>query len=788
MDGNGSAGCNCTEVTALRSQVHELEKRLESLQAAGEDFLPERANWEIVQLETRLKETENYLDYILRASGECVIVTDRNNTIIRINAALVDTLGYGIEELLGSPFSKIIPLLPGFYISTTGDTVVIGNEFLALYERTQSAIFDEGRHEYEMYLLQKCGKIVPVEMSTTLLCDERGNRNGTVSVGRDVSGRKKMYEALKRAKEKAEDATRSKSEFLANMSHEIRTPMNAVIGFTTMLLETKLDAEQTDYLQTVRQSAHVLLALINDILDFSKLEAGKMDLEEIDFDPGELAYDVCDLIKPRMEGKAIELLCRVDDDIPPAVKGDAVKMRQVLVNLMDNAVKFTHRGEVELSLEKEEETEEHIKLHVKVRDTGIGIPQDKLTGIFKMFQQADGSTTRKFGGTGLGLSICKGISQAMKGDIWAESLARREVLHAQSMSAGPGSIFHFVTCFKKSGRPAAGASHRLSLAGKKVMIVDQNEHSRSALKHLFASAGSRVTLLAEAEKAAETLRAALNAGDRFDICLMDIRMPVVNGYDVARMIRQHEDLSTLPLVALSSSPLAGAREWEAAGFSGLLAKPVRPQKLLKMVEQVLGGGGAAEVRPAQGSAHPPGERQEALAPQHDPAEEAAHGSTRILLVEDNPVNQKLALKMLSKYGYEVKTAGNGAEAVKMYQRSAEEDERGNLETIRKKGRTKDNGSYHLIFMDVQMPVMDGLTATREIRKWEQGKGVHIPVIAMTANAVEGDREKCLAAGMDDYIAKPIRKEDVVALVEKWKRTGAGERRKKTVAAMGAGGY
>ena len=760
------------EVTTLRKQAHNLEKRLESLRSEGEDCERENAEWEIVQLEARLQETENYLEHILCASGECVIVTDSNHTIVRINAALVDTLGYGIEELIGKAFSAIIPLVPGSYISTTGDMIVIGNEFLALYGKTQSRILHQGRHEYEMYLLQKCGKIVPVEMSTTLLYDEKGKKNGTVSVGRDVSDRKKMYEALKRAKEEAEDATRYKSEFLANMSHEIRTPMNAVLGFTGMLLETALDSEQRDYVKTVKQSAQALLALINDILDFSKLEAGKMDLEEIDFDPEELPYDVCDLIKPKMEGKDIELLCRVGDDIPSSVKGDAIKVRQVLVNLMDNAVKFTHQGEIELSLEKEEETEEHVKLHAKVRDSGIGIPQDKLKSIFKMFQQADGSTTREFGGTGLGLSICKGISRAMAGDVWAESLTSRELRHAQSISGGPGSIFHFTACLKKSDKLSSGTSQYRCLAGKKVMIVDKNQHSRGILNHLFRSVGSRVTVLSESEKVQDTLLAALNADDAFAICMLDIQMPVLNGYDLARMVRQNEKLTALPLVALLSFPLAGAKQCRAAGFNGILAKPVRRQKLLDMVEELLTGKEDKSVSCMQGTGNLFGGRIEKIPSQHTAEDETIKEATRILLVEDNVVNQKLAVTMLSKAGCQVETASNGIEAITMYKLSAGEEGNGSAEASHAKDGTKENGSYNLIFMDVQMPVMDGLTATREIRRWEHERGFHIPVIAMTANAMEGDREKCLEAGMDDYIAKPIRREDVFALVEKWKQVCA----------------
>jgi CheY-like chemotaxis protein len=548
--------------------------------------------------------------------------------------------------------------------------------------------------------------------------------------------------------------------------------MNAVIGFTTMLLETSLDSEQQDYVRTVKQSAHSLLALINDILDFSKLEAGKMDLEEIDFDPEELAYDICDLIKPKVEGKDIELLCRVGEDIPSSVKGDATKVRQVLLNLMDNAVKFTHQGEVELSLEKEEETKEHIKLHAKVRDTGIGIPQDKLKSIFQMFQQADGSTTRKFGGTGLGLSICKGISRAMAGDAWADSLTGRELRHAQSTSGGPGSIFHFTARFKKSDKLPRGTSHHLSLAGKKVMIVDKNQHSRGILNHLFRAAGARVTALSGAENVQETLLDALNTGDAFAICILDIHMPVINGYDLARMVRQNEKLTAIPLVALETFPMVGAKQSREAGFNGFLAKPVRRRKLLGMVEELLAGKDKKRGSCLHNTTDVIAAGRAALPNEHFTMKKTVEASTRILLVEDNVVNQKLAVTMLSKAGCQVETASNGIEAITMYKLSAGEEGSGSAEASHANDGTKENGSYNLIFMDVQMPVMDGLTATREIRRWEHERGFHIPVIAMTANAMEGDREKCLEAGMDDYIAKPIRREDVFALVEKWKRVCA----------------
>jgi CheY-like chemotaxis protein len=355
----------------------------------------------------------------------------------------------------------------------------------------------------------------------------------------------------------------------------------------------------------------------------------------------------------------------------------------------------------------------------------------------------------------------------MAGDVWAESLTMRELRHAQSTSGDAGSIFHFMACFKKSDKLSSGTSHHHSLAGKKVMIVDKNQHSRGILNHLFRSVGSRVTVLSEAEKVQETLLAALNADDAFDICMLDIQMPVINGYDVARMVRQNEKLTNLPLVALASFPLAGAKQCREAGFNGFLAKPVRRQKLLDMVEELLTEKEEKSDSCMESTSDLDEQREENI-----PNEQTTEEATRILLVEDNVVNQKLAITMLTKSGYQVETASNGEEAVQMYKLSAGGDGKGSSGKTHANEETKGNGSYNLIFMDVQMPVMDGFTATQEIRKWEQGKSCHIPVIAMTANAMEGDREKCLEAGMDDYVAKPIKREDISQLVEKWKRVCA----------------
>ena len=533
-----------------------------------------------------------------------------------------------------------------------------------------------------------------------------------------VADRKFSAQILQKI-EIAEAASLAKSEFLANMSHEIRTPLNGIIGMTELTLETPLSEEQREYLGMVKQSADSLLTVINDILDFSKIEAGKMNLETAEFNLRENLEETIRTFGLRASQKGLELICDIPSSIPQLVLGDTERLRQVLVNLLGNAIKFTDRGEIILQARVQEKEDSIIHLHFTIRDTGIGVPKEKQGMIFESFVQADGSARRKYGGTGLGLTICARLVAMMGGRIWLES------------EPGQGSTFHFTAKFQlpqSSGekRPSKGQA---SLAGISVLIVDDNPTNQRILEQTVIQWGMKPTVVASGWAAIATLRRAKDAGGVTPIVLMDAQMPQLDGFGTAEKIKRDPDLLAAMIIMLTSGGQRGdADRCREVGISAYLTKPVRQQELRDAIVRVLG------LR------NEPDENR-VLVTRHNL--EAADKHLRILLAEDNPINKELAVRTLSKRGHMVTVTDNGKLAVEAFEKH----------------------DFDIVLMDIQMPEMDGFEATAAIRQKELSNGRHIPIIAMTAHAMKGDREKCLASGMDAYISKPIHIEELLQVTE-----------------------
>jgi two-component system sensor histidine kinase/response regulator len=539
--------------------------------------------------------------------------------------------------------------------------------------------------------------------------------------GKVVEDRTKRLQAevieRQRAEEAAEAANRSKSEFLANMSHEIRTPLNGVIGMTDSVLETDLTSDQRECLDTIKLSADLLLTVVNDILDFSKIEAGKMDLEAIAFDLIDCVEDALKMFALRADEKGLELLCDLPPTLPEMVRGDSARLRQIIVNLVSNAIKFTDNGEVMLKAELESREQDEHTIRFTVSDTGIGIPQEKQKSIFSAFTQADSSTTRKYGGTGLGLTISARLASMMGGRIWLKS------------EIGRGSRFYFTVrlgALDKTMESRSVAASR-SLRDVRILVVDDKQTSRQILQGTLNSWGAQTTCATSGSQALAKLAASLDAQKPYQVVVTDMHMPEMDGFGLVTRIRSLSEMTSMPVLMLSS----GARRENAdrcrqLGIGSFLSKPVRRKELLAAIVALL----RRQTTP-QGST-------EVVAREFT----SRSREVRILLAEDNRVNQAVASRLLAKLGYTLVIANNGQEAIDLLKQQ----------------------TFDLVLMDVQMPEMDGISATKRIREYEKSTHGHIPIIAMTAHVMKEDRARCLAAGMDGYVTKPISSEEVEAAI------------------------
>lgn len=707
-----------TELIELMRQMHEhreqgdfstpvaVEPHTEVGQIATEyNRVLQRVNDEIHRCESATeiaRQAELKYRGIFENAVEGIFRTTPDGRYIDANPALARLYGFDSPEQLMSEWTRIDRQL---YVSPDRRA-----EFVDLIEEQGSII------GFESLVYRRDGEIIWISESARAVRDDSGKTLYYEGNVEDIT-RRKENEELQRQVEQIEAANEAKSTFLARMSHEIRTPLNGVVGMLELLSATTLNEKQRQYVRIGHSSAHALLSLINDILDFSKIEAGKLDLEELDFDLPELLDDVVDMFAHRAEAKGIELNCRVPTEIPRIMVGDPERLRQVVINLVNNALKFTEQGEVRIALEKIRESDDTIDVCFSVTDTGCGIAAENLDRLFKAFSQSSASVSRTHGGTGLGLAICKQIIELMGGQIGVES------------EFGLGSTFWFRIPFAKSSSPQDNlAGVPAELKGLRVLVVDDTDSNRQILRDHLTGWGCDVTTAIDAESGLELMREAAHRERPYQLALLDHHLPGMNGLAMARAIREDSSGADTSLVMLSSIDMNREDTEPNALLDGFLSKPIRQSRLLELLTQVCrgkpGGGNIALPKVADDSSF-------------------VQRSGRILVAEDNDVNQMVIEELLTSSGYECHLVENGKQAI----------ERLESET------------FDLLLADCQMPVMDGYELVREWRARERELGrSRLPIIALTANAIKGDRERCLSVGMDDYLTKPIHREELLQIV------------------------